>query len=326
MREFRIGANEAGVRLDKQLLKILNNSGRGFVYKMLRKKNITLNDKKASGNEHLCDGDIIKIYLSDETFGKFSGDYAEYRSAVTSEKIIPMIVYENEDIILLSKPCGMLSQKADINDISLNELCISYLFKKGELNDDKVRIYKPSVCNRLDRNTSGMIIFVKNYNASVTISGALDQRTIHKYYLCVVSGRIDKEDTATGYLYKDSVGNKVRIYNEPGNGRSLIRTAYRPLKYADGYTLLEVELITGKSHQIRAQMAALSHPLIGDFKYGDMSINNRMKERFGLDSQFLHSYRLTFPDDKDTFKELAGKSFEAMLPQDKQTIIDSLFN
>lgn len=329
MKEYTIGAGEEGIRLDKQLLKILNTAGTGFIYKMLRKKNITLNDKKASGNEHLKAGDIIKVYLSDETFRKFSTDKSLDLIAVNDNKenksITDRIVYEDDDIILVNKPAGLLSQKARSEDISLNDLCLSYLIRKGEVNDASLKLFKPSICNRLDRNTSGLVIFAKNYKAAALFSTAIKDRTIRKYYLCPVKGRIDKESTVSAYLSKDEKSNKVSMSDVPLKGSSKVSTAYKPLRYNDKYTLLLVELITGKSHQIRAQMSYLGHPLIGDHKYGDKELNDKIKLCYGINSQALHAYKLIIPKDSGELGKYAG-TYKAGLPKDMEKLIKDLFN
>ncbi len=331
MKEYIIGPGDEGIRLDKQLLKILDNAGSGFVYKMLRKKNITLNDKKASGNEHLVKGDVIKIYLSDETFDKFShGKKTVIDTPPAGQgldiSIEDRIVYEDDDILMVNKPSGLLSQKASAGDISINELCISYLKDKGEINDESLLLFKPSICNRLDRNTSGLIIFAKNYRAASLFAKALKDRTIHKYYLCIVKGMIDKEGHASAYLIKDERSNRVRISDHMSEGASHISTAYRPLSAKNGYSLLEVELITGKSHQIRAQMAHLNHPLIGDNKYGDRKLNEELKKRFGTVSQVLHAYRLVIPSfEEDDLSRYAG-TYTAQPPEDMREMIKELFD
>ena len=332
MKEYRIGPQDEGIRLDKQLNKILDSAGTGFIYKMLRKKNITLNDKKALGSEHLKSGDIIKIFLADETFDKFSsGDKAgkldDIKDAPGGDlSINDRIIYEDDDILIFDKPAGLLSQKAGAGDISVNELCLKYLKDKGEITNESLKLFKPSVCNRLDRNTSGLIIFAKTYKVAALFSSALKERTIHKFYLCIVKGRLDEEGRAAAYLKKDEKSNMVRLFDKPVDGASAIETVYRPLAATDGYTLLEVELITGKSHQIKAQMAHLGHPLIGDYKYGDRHLNDELKERFGTCSQALHAYKLVIPGDTDTDLSAYSGTYTAPPPKDMEELIKGLLD
>ena len=331
MKEYLIGPSDEGIRLDKQLSKILDNAGNGFIYKMLRKKNITLNDKKAGGSEHLKAGDVIKIYLSDETFEKFSrGGKAEKIVRVGDEDNIivikDIIIHEDDDILILNKPSGLLSQKADVSDLSINELCLNYLLDKGELSDDSLNLFKPSICNRLDRNTSGIIVFAKTYKAAALFAGALKDRTIHKYYLCLVKGRIDKEGKSNAFLIKDEKSNKVKVSDEESDRAAGICTAFRPLAFTDEYTLLEVDLITGKSHQIRAQMAYLGHPLIGDYKYGDRKLNDYLKSRFKVSSQALHAYKIVIPEQENDGISMYSGTYIAQPPEDMQILISRLLH
>lgn len=357
MKEFIINETQEGIRLDKQLLKILNNAGPGFVYKMLRKKNITLNDRKADGSEHLSTGDVIRIYLSDETFDKFSeirSPQAGFSAKSTGKQdntaerdpkrkgfppIDDITVYEDDKILLVNKPAGILSQKAADKDVSINELCLEHLIEKKELTAEKLRLFKPSICNRLDRNTSGLIIFAKDYKTAAAVNAALKDRTIHKYYLCMAEGRIEEEGHYTGYLTKDREANRVYVSKEPEPGAARIETVVRPLKITDTYTLLEVMLITGKSHQIRAQLAQLGHPLLGDVKYGSGNMHTGYnkssssdKRRKGNDTdkdrtfQQLHAYKLSIPDDTEgALAYLAGHDFTARVPAGMEALIKDIF-
>ncbi len=330
MREFVISKDEQGVRLDKQLLKILNNSGSGFIYRMLRKKNITLNDARASGSERLKSGDVIKIYFSEDTFNRLSSkrvseEIQGYSLPAKKYETEKLIIYEDDNFMILNKPSGLLSQKAGKDDFSLNELCIGYLMDKGLLSSESLLMFKPSVCNRLDRNTSGIVIFACNYAAARTINEALYQRTIHKYYLCIVKGAIKKEGSKKGFLIKDEKTNSVVIDEKNGGEGRQIETAYRPLVYNNDNTLLEVELITGRSHQIRAQMASIGHPLLGDNKYGDKVLNRKYHDVLQGTSQLLHAYKLVIPEDAEgVLKEVAGTVFKAPLPPEFINMCDRL--
>jgi len=326
MRSVTIGTNQAHQRLDKFLRKLMPGAGNGFLYKMLRKKNITLNGKRAEGNEILALGDTVSLFLSEETFEKmavgisgnsnfsapltFSGDRAlgsgtvqEYLQAYrTLSKTGISVLYEDSGILIADKPPGILSQKAEASDISLNEWLTGYLLEKGELAAEELATFKPSVCNRLDRNTSGIVLCGKSLSGSQYLSACIRERTIRKFYRTVCVGEIGQETALRGYLQKDTSKNKVSVsqkaaYGERfgGEGRDFIETVFRPLSSSGGYTLLEAELITGKTHQIRAHLASVGHPLIGDYKYGDRRINKLMKERFGLQYQLLHACRVEFP-------------------------------
>ena len=218
MKEFIINENEAGQRFDKYLAKLLREAPKSFFYKMMRKKNITLNGKKATGNEKLLSGDHVKLFLSDETFEKFSGSIAAPRAHHVLD-----IIYEDENILLINKPAGMLSQPADDGTPSLVEYLTGYLLENGSLTEEDLRTFRPSVCNRLDRNTSGLIAAGKSLVGLQTLSEMFKLRELHKYYLCLVEGILDEEKYIKGYLAKDKKSNKVTIYKqEKENAKRII--------------------------------------------------------------------------------------------------------
>lgn len=302
MKEFILTANESGQRFDKYLKKLLPNAGSSFLYKMLRKKNITLNGKKASGNEKLKEQDRVCLYFSDETFLKFSQDsealQKEYEALQKlDDKKLP-VVYEDEDILILNKPYNMLSQKAKPEDVSANEYMLGYLIQRGTLSFEEFRTFRPSVCNRLDRNTTGLLIAGKSMSGLQEMSEMLRTREIRKYYRCIVSGTIEKPASLKGYLIKDERTNKVRVVAQSNDDSVYIETAYTPVKQGDGWTLLEIHLITGRTHQIRAHLSSIGHPIIGDMKYGDPAINKKYEKQYHVKYQLLHAYRLEFPDGK----------------------------
>lgn len=310
MKIITISKNEAGQRLDKLLSKYLNQAPKSFLYKMLRKKNITLNGKKADGSEKTAIGDEVKLFLSDETIGKFSS--VEIPDAHGNLDII----YEDENILLINKPCGMLSQKAKSSDVSLVEHLISYLLEEGSVTETSLSVFRPSICNRLDRNTSGIVAAGKSLAGLQAMAEVFKDRSLHKYYLCIVEGRIAEERLIEGYLTKNEAANQVRITEKPNGKDSLpIRTKYRPVSAAEDATLLEVELITGRSHQIRAHLSSIGHPILGDTKYGDPAANERMRQRFGLKYQLLHSWRFKLPKISGELSGLSGKVFTARPPK-----------
>ncbi len=319
MREIVIGSNEADKRLDKFLNFYFNEASSGFIYKMLRKKNITLNGKKADGTEKLKINDVIKVFFSDETFEKLKGEALKNESdgkALDKLKNIS-VIYEDDNIVLLNKPFGVLSQKAKADDISLNEWLIEYLLKKGVISKDSLSSYRPSICNRLDRNTSGLVICAKSLIGARTMNDLISKRNIDKYYRTVVFGYLSKPLSLKGYLSKDEKKNKVDIkMSDPGDGYSYIETDYEPIEYIKDrdLTVLEVKLVTGKPHQIRAHLSSIGHPIIGDVKYGGQKVGS-------LSHQLLHSYRVRFPDNLEKpFDILSGKEFTAPLPKEFQKI------
>lgn len=311
MKSIIVNQNEAGQRLDKLLGKYLNLAGKGFLYKMLRKKNITLNGKKCTGSEKLVQGDEIRLFLSDETIEKFS------QVTVQQAKQVKLaIVYEDAHVLLVNKPSGMLSQKARDTDESLVEYVTGYLLDTGALTREDLRSFRPSVCNRLDRNTSGLVAAGKSLAGLQILSEMFRDRSLHKYYLCVVAGTVDKARTIDGYLKKDARTNQVTVHKSPAADSSRIQTEYEPLCSRDGFTLLKVTLITGRTHQIRAHLAFEGHPVVGDYKYGDPAVNEQVKRLYGVRSQMLHSWKLVFPQMPEPLGYLGGRSFQAPVPEE----------
>ena len=312
MKEIVINENEAGQRLDKFLGKLLKEAPASFYYKMLRKKNIVLNGKKATGNEKLAMGDSVKLFLSDETFEKYTGRQPAEDMVISVPSIPLEIVYENHDVLAINKPAGMLSQKAKKEDISANEYILQYLLESGTITAESLHTFKPSVCNRLDRNTSGILVAGKTLNGLQQMSKAFRERSMEKYYLAIVAGHISKPRRIEGFLKKDEKNNQVTILSEPSNDAKPIITEYRPLKLVGQVTLLEVHLITGRSHQIRAHLASIGHPVIGDTKYGNPRLNREFLKNAGVTHQLLHAYRL-FLADGTKIQADAPKEFERAL-------------
>lgn len=310
MKQFFIEENEAGQRLDKYLVKLMKDAPKSFFYKMMRKKNITLNGKKAIGNEKLEKGDEIKLFLSDDTFEKFCGNH-ETAYAYCDLKI----VYEDEDVLFVNKPAGMLSQPADGKDASLVEYVIGYLMKNGTITESTLKTFKPAVCNRLDRNTSGLVAAGKSLSGLQELSSLFHDRILHKDYLCLVNGVLITEKYIKGYLQKDDKCNKVMIYEKKTGDALPVETRYTPLGNNGKVTLLQVRLITGRTHQIRAHLSSIGHPIIGDGKYGIESLNHGYRQKYHLKHQLLHAYKLSFPELKGKLQRLSGQTFFAEIPE-----------
>ncbi len=289
MKELIIDKNESGQRLDRFLKKYLDKAPHSFIQKMLRKKNIKLNGKKVSGDTIIIEGDTIQLYLADETIKKFRKDIK-----ISKTKYTPDIIYEDENIILINKPLDILSHSAEDLDENIVDSMIYYLYEKGEYNPKLEKTFVPAICNRLDRNTSGIIIGAKNYPALKIINSALRENQINRYYKTVVKGILKEDKIIEGYLIKNRELNKVGISKEEIDDSKKIITKMKVLDYMDKYSLLEIQLITGRTHQIRAHLASIGYPIIGDIKYGDREVNKYFKENFGLNNQMLHAYKLIF--------------------------------
>lgn len=317
MKEIIVKENEANQRLDKLLAKYLNKAPKSFIYKMLRKKNIKLNEKKADGSEKTKVGDSIKIFLSDETFEKFSEPVKVpvRRAEGKTEKSLS-VIYEDEHILLVNKESGMLVQKAKPQDYSLNDVILEYLAEKGEVTQETLKTFKPSICNRIDRNTSGLVAAGKSLMGLQELSKLFKERTLHKYYRCYVAGNIRQPMKIQGYLQKNEKNNQVEIFCEEREGAKPIETEYIPIAWGKHTTLLEVKLITGRTHQIRAHLSFIGHPIIGDTKYGNKAMNDKYRKNCGISSQLLHAYRLEFPQMETELSYLSGREFVADVPKE----------
>nr|WP_302624770.1 RluA family pseudouridine synthase [uncultured Eubacterium sp.] len=320
MQEIIIGKNEVGQRFDKFLFKFFKEAPGSFIYKMLRKKNIVLNNKKANGKEKLNINDSVKIYMTDDTIDKFTGKGNS--SALTLPHFSLDVVYEDENVIIVNKPSGILSQKAQKDDISINEYIISYLVETKSLSATQLKTFKPGVCNRLDRNTSGLIIAGKSLIGLQTMSEIIKKRSMDKFYLTLVSGYLDKTTTIKGYLKKDKKTNKVTISNKETPDGKYIETKYEPIGFGENLTLLKVKLVTGRAHQIRAHLSSIGHGIIGDYKYGNKKINDIYKEKYGLKDQLLHSWIMSFPEIKGALCDLSQQTIKAAVPEIFEKIID----
>lgn len=364
MKQITVSEQEAGQRLDKLLHKIMKEAPGSFLYKMLRKKNITLNAKKADGSEKVVCGDRVTFFLSDETFDKFApgmrqrttepdngkedgkengakgGPAEEPDNTILREaeayqnacrKIGKLeILYEDEQVLLVNKPAGLLSQKALAEDLSLNEWLIGHLLLTGRIEAGTLRTFKPSVCNRLDRNTSGLVICGVSLAGSRKMGELLKERSLHKYYRLLVKGCPKQETQLDGWLLKDTARNQVRVLTGealkklPDREQALysnIRTNYRRLGTNGRISLLEAQLITGKTHQIRAHLASTGHPLLGDTKYGDKALNQSYRQSHGIKHQLLHAYRVVFPTLEAPFTALSGREFICSMPAVYETIL-----
>lgn len=287
MKTLTIGKNDAGQRLDKFLTKTFRNLPQSLLYKYIRTKHIKLNGKRCEISTRLTEGDTLSLFIKDEFLEEAPANYPFLHA---SRKL--SVIYEDENILLADKPVGLIVHSDDKNyGDTLIDRVQRYLFEKGEYDPARENSFAPALVNRIDRNTAGLVIAAKNAEALRLLNLALKERTVDKFYLCIVHGQLkQKEAILEGYLEKDESKNKVFIHKSPLPGGRTIRTKYRVLEENPRFSLLEIELLTGRTHQIRAHFASIGHPLLGDGKYGTNAINKGT----GYDKQALCSYKLTF--------------------------------
>ncbi len=304
MKEFIIEKNDSGQRLDKFISKAVPGLPQSLMYKYIRLKRIKLNGKRCEISTRLNVGDVLQMYINDEFFGTAS----EHEFLTVPSEID--VVYEDENILLINKKCGMVVHEDDEKtaDTLINRIS-HYLYSKGEYDPEREASFAPALCNRLDRNTSGIVICAKNAESLRLLNRIVKEREITKNYLCITLGTpAPKEATLTAYLEKNESTNTVFVSDRKTPSNKTIVTKYNVIKSQNGLSLCEIDLITGRTHQIRAHMAHIGHPLLGDGKYG---INSENRAR-NIKTQALCAYKLTFDfkTDAGILNYLNGKSFE----------------
>ena len=307
MQEFIITGNDAGQRLDRFLGKAAPLLPASLMQKGIRTKNIKVNGKRAERGQRLCDGDVVRLYLDDRYFEKPAPDSGWKK--VTAPKL--HVVYEDSQILLVDKRPGIAVHPHDGAEYgrTLIDQIQAYLYAQGEWDPKQEHAFAPALCNRIDRNTGGIVIAAKNAETLRTINQKIRDREIDKRYLCVTLGRPrPPEGEVSCFLLKDEQKKQVSVYHRPVPGGKTAVTRYRTLETRGELSLLEVQLLTGRTHQIRATMADLGCPLLGDGKYGNGAANRR----YGETRQALYSYRLTFdfPTDAGLLEYLRGRSFQ----------------
>ncbi len=306
MKQLTIGKNDAGQRLDKFLTKNLPNLPQSLLYKYIRKKRIKVNGKRAEISTRLSEGDVLDLYINDEFFEKTEPTY-DFLHAGSNLNIL----FEDENVLVLDKPVGLLAHPDQHEYVdTLIGRVKRYLYEKGEYKPDEEQSFTPALVNRIDRNTGGIVLAAKTAEALRVLNQKMKDREIHKFYLCAVHGTPRPQNaTLKGYLWKDEKKNRVYVYDNYRPGAKTIETKYHVIRSAKNMSLVEVELLTGRTHQIRAHFASIGCPLVGDGKYGNNQAN---RKQGGRRKQFLYSYKTVFDftTDAGSLAGLNGKTFE----------------
>jgi 23S rRNA pseudouridine955/2504/2580 synthase len=305
MRELTVGAENAGGRLDKYLLKYLNRAPKSFIYKMLREKRIKLNGGRAQGSEILSATDCIRMYLADETVDKFSCE----RNISAAPPL--SIIFEDDNLLMVNKPAGLLTHSdTAAEEDTLASRLVWYLSQTADMS-----VFTPAPSNRLDRNTSGIVACGKHPAAVRALNNMLAERSVDKYYAAAVAGQLHQKLRLTGFLKKDAASNTSSVTSTGADGGKAVAAEYEPVGMSGAYTLLRVKLLTGKPHQIRAQLQAAGYPVLGDPKYGDPRVNELLAQEYGVKHQMLHAYSLTCRTQAGMLARYRGRTWVAPLPQ-----------
>jgi len=306
--KIEIGSNEAGQRLDKFVRKLLKDVPLSAIFKALRKGDIKVNGRKQKEKYSLEIGDVVEIkYIQSDQSNK----------KLNFKRVDPSgmkITYEDDNMLLVEKWPGVLVHSDKKNgEATLNDYVLSYLNEKGDYMPEKEVTFTPAPCNRLDRNTSGIVFFGKNFESLKILNELIRDRKVKKYYTALVRGRI-KDGIHQAYISKDEENNISKIYDKQGPGTKEISMEVTTIQSNGAFSLIEIDLITGRSHQLRAHLAHLGNPIIGDSKYGDKKINAFFNNKFGLDYQFLYAYKVIFKEVPEKFSYLKNKTIAETLP------------
>ena len=315
MQKFIISEKESGQTLEKYVRKVLKDAPLSFVYKLFRKKDIKVNGHWEKEKYILSSGEEVSIYITDSQLEEFKKK-VDFKNL---EDISNWIIYEDKNILLLNKPRGVVVQKDDKDFIALDEMVISYLMNKGEYDPNKDLGYKPAPSHRLDRNTAGIVIFGKNLETLQELAKLVSNKDkLEKKYLALVKGVVESEGEISLPLEKNSSSGKVYVSD---NGKPALTRFKRVKVIKDKYSLVEVELLTGRTHQIRVHFASIEHPVIGDSKYGDFSLNKEIENKYRFKNQFLLAYSLRFNRIDGPLSYLTNKSFKISLPKELDELL-----
>lgn len=314
--KITIGPNEGGQRIDKFLRKWLKDVPLSAIYKALRKGDVRVNGKKVKEKYSLVEGDLVEVkYVQTE------GKKEKFQRIDNNFKV----TYEDDNMLLVEKWPGVLVHSDKKNgEPTLTDYVLSYLYDKGDYTPEKEVTFTPAPCNRLDRNTSGIVVFGKNYESLKLLNEMIRERRIEKYYVALVKGKV-KEGVHTAYISKDCDNNVSNVCAEPKEGTKKIAMEIKKLQSVGSFTLIEIDLLTGRSHQLRAHLSFLGNPIVGDSKYGDKTLNSYFCNKFGLDYQFLYAYKVVFRDCPEKLQYLENKTIAEVLPPMFKKIKNEVF-
>ena len=323
MRTFIIHQSEEGQTLEKYIQKLLVSAPISFIYKLFRKKDVKVNGHHEDRKFVVSANDEVSIYIKEEQFEEFLKE----KEFEANDAIKDWIVYEDDNVLFINKPRGLLVQKSAPQDRSLDQMVCEYLIYKGEYNPDEEKAFRPGPAHRLDRNTSGIVAFGKTHDALELLFELFkDHELINKHYLALVVGQMEKEkDIITAPLKKDEKNNKVVVAPIDKGGKTA-KTVYKLLKKYEDYSLLDVTLLTGRTHQIRVHLSYINHPIVGDSKYGNFTANRIFKDQYHFANQFLHAYKLGFGDLPRPLTNLSRKEFTAEPNEEIANILTKLDN
>ena len=313
---IEIGSNEAGQRCDKFLRKLLKDVPLSAIYKAFRKGDIRINGKKIKEQYVLLEGDTIEIkYL------KTNGEKKSFTRIDNKLKI----TYEDENMILVEKwPKVLVHSDKKEGESTLTDYVLSYLYDKGDYEPEKEITFTPAPCNRLDRNTSGIVIFGKNFKYLKVLNEAIREKDIEKYYEALVQGRI-KDGIYKGYILKNEDTNISKVYTQKVPNSKEISMEVKTVQSCGTFSFIEINLLTGRSHQLRAHLAQLGNPIVGDPKYGDKKLNSFFVNRYGLDYQFLYAYKVIFKSNQEELNYMKNKTIAESLPPVLKKIKNDVF-
>ncbi len=315
-----ITEDEENQRLDRFLKKYFKNAPLSHIYKLIR-KDIKVNGKRSNENEILCKGDVLTLYMDEQVLENLK---AKEKNRQAKKQFT--VLYEDGNLLAVDKPMGLLTHgDSQEKKNHLANQVISYLIERGEYVPGRSKTFVPAPVNRLDRNTTGIVLFGKNYKALQCLNQMMRAEDyIHKYYLAIVSGHLKETLYLKDKMEKDSQRNKVQIIDLKNTGGKLMETIARPIEYKNGHTLVEVEILTGRTHQIRVHLSSAGYPILGDSKYGRKGFG-KLPWTLSPTTQLLHAYRIAFTDSMEPLENLKGLEVKSQLPPHFQQAYDKTF-